>query len=140
LLRGIISKWTISLGGRERLFPLGVDMEVVCLSYSAGCLWRLGYPDQAFKRANDALALAQQLSHPSSPGYAYMFFGGVRRLRRELGTAQETAEHMIALSLEHGFTYWLAHATLQRGGAIAAQGKVKEGIAQLQEGSSRVKR
>ena len=41
---------------------------------------------------------------------------------------------LIALSAEHGFTDWLALATILRGWAMAEQGRNEEGIAQIQEG------
>ena len=97
-------------------------------------LWALGYPDQALKRGNEAVALAQALSHPHSLAFAECFLGYLRQYRREARAAQETAERLIALSAEHGFTDWLAHATITRGWAMAEQGHNEEGIAQIQEG------
>ena len=41
---------------------------------------------------------------------------------------------MIALSVEHGFSHWLAQATIERGWAMAEQGYKEEGIAQIREG------
>jgi adenylate cyclase len=41
---------------------------------------------------------------------------------------------MIALSIDHGLTDWLAWATTMRGWAIAERGRHEEGIAQIQEG------
>ncbi len=37
---------------------------VSCLSFVALALWALGYPDQALKRNQEALTVAQELSHP----------------------------------------------------------------------------
>ncbi len=53
-----------SLYDRERRRPLafrygGVDAGITCLSYAAWTLWHLGYPDEALRRGNEALALAQ---------------------------------------------------------------------------------
>src|SRR5205823_4960700 len=61
----------LSLYDRERHRPLalpftGIDSEVQCLSYAAYTLWALGYPDRALKRVNEAVELAQELSHPFS--------------------------------------------------------------------------
>ena len=39
---------------------LAIDAGVSCLSYMAMTLWQLGYPDQALKRGNEAVALAQR--------------------------------------------------------------------------------
>jgi predicted ATPase len=113
---------------------LGIDARVYCLSNAALTLWFLGYPDQALKRSNEAFALAQALSHPFSLGFAGLFVTILRAFRREARAAQETAERVIALSIEHGFTEFLSYATTLRGWAIARQGRHEEGIAQTQEG------
>jgi predicted ATPase len=129
----------ISLYDSERHRPLafrygGPDAGVYCLSHAAWTLWQLGYADQALKRGNEALALAQGLSHPFSLAFAGSFVGFLRQLRREARAAQEIAERAIALSAERGFTEFLAYATILRGWAMAGQGRNEEGIAQLQEG------
>jgi hypothetical protein len=55
-------------------------------------------------RGNEALALAQRLSHPYSLAFAGHFVGDLRQYRREVRAAQDTAESMIAISAEHGLT------------------------------------
>jgi adenylate cyclase len=97
-------------------------------------LWTLGYPDQALKRGNEAVALAQAQSHPLSVAFAEGVFGYLRQYRREASAAQEIAERLITLSTEHGFSHWLAQATIERGWAMAEEGHNKEGIAQIREG------
>jgi predicted ATPase len=62
------------------------------------------------------------------------FAAGFHFFRREWQLAQERAEAVITLSTEQGFPFWLAHGTIVRGGALAEQGQVKEGIAQMQHG------
>jgi predicted ATPase/class 3 adenylate cyclase len=124
----------ISLYDRERPMWIGFDTGVNCLSYMALTLWTLGYPDQALKRGSEAVALAQVLSHPLSLAFAEGPVGYLRQYRREARAAQETAESLISLSTEHGFTHWLAQATITRGWAIAKQGHGEEGIVQIQEG------
>ena len=44
-----------------------------CLSYAAWTLWMLGYPDQALQRSQEALTLAQELSHPFSLALGPLF-------------------------------------------------------------------
>jgi predicted ATPase len=113
---------------------LGLDARVRCLSSEALTLWQLGYPDQALKRGNEALALAQELSNPHSLAYAEFFAAVLLQLRRDARAAQENAEKMVALSAEHGLTDQLALATSLCGAVMAQQGCNEEGIAQLQEG------
>jgi predicted ATPase len=111
-----------------------LDAGVACLSIDVWNLWQLGYPDQALKRANEALALAQGLSHPLSLALARQSVTSLRECRREALAAQETAESGIALSTEYGFTQFLAVATFMHGWAVAEQGRRDEGIAQMREG------
>src|SRR6202035_3841472 len=104
----------------------GFDTGVSCLSYAAQTLWSLGYPDQALERGNEAIALAEALSHPHSLTFAEQFVGVLRQYRREARAAQEAAERQIAFSTEHGFALWLAWATILRGQSMAEQGRNEE--------------
>jgi predicted ATPase len=124
----------ISLYERERPMAIGIDTGVNCLSYMALTLWTLGYPDQAFKKGDEAVGLAQALSHPLSLAFAEGLVGYLHQYRREARAAQKIAERLISLSVEHGFPHWLAQATITRGWAMAEQGHGGEGIAQIQEG------
>ena len=45
---------------------------------------------------------------------------------------QERAEEMLALATDHHMRFWTLMGTLWRGSALAAQGQVEEGIAELQ--------
>jgi predicted ATPase len=92
--------------GRHRTltFRFGVDAGVNSLSYVARVLWFLGYPDQALKRINEALALARELSQPQTLVFAEVFTGFLHLYRREGSTAQEHGETIGALCAEHGLT------------------------------------
>ena len=129
---------TITLYDLERHRPLtvlyGFDVGVNCLAYAAFTLWGLGYPDQALKRVNEALALAQGLSRPVSLTFAEGCVALVRQYRREVRAVQENAESAIALAVERGVTEVLPIVTALRGWAMAEQGRHEEGIAQIQEG------
>jgi predicted ATPase len=94
----------------------------------------LGYPDQAFKRSQEALTLAQELSHPNSLAFALSFAAGLHRLRREGLSTQELAEALIALSTKQGFPHWLAQGAILQGWALAEQGQKEERIAQMRQG------
>jgi hypothetical protein len=56
---------------------------VACLCYASDLKWALGYPDQALKRSQGALALAQELSHPLSLAPARLWAASVHRLHGE---------------------------------------------------------
>jgi predicted ATPase len=110
------------------------DLRVDCLSWESYTLWHLGYPEQALKRSQEAIALAEELSHPFSLAYALGGAAFFHALRREGQLAQERAEASITLANEHGFPYWLTFGMVVRGWALTLQGQVEKGIAQMQQG------
>ena len=114
----------------------GQDPGVLGLSFLAWSLWYLGYPDQALQRSQEVQNLARELGHPLSLVFALRFSTAVYRLRREGQIAQARAEAVIALSGEQGFPFFRAGGTFLRGWALAEQGQVEEGIAEMQAGLS----
>ncbi|OGP94249.1 MAG: hypothetical protein A2157_01520 [Deltaproteobacteria bacterium RBG_16_47_11] len=112
----------------------GHDPGVCCRYFGAPAMWFLGYPDQALDRVNEAVNLAQDLSHPPSLTIALYWAARLHLYRREAQAVQERAEALIALSTEQGFPQWLAYGTILRGWALTAQGERAEGIAQIRQG------
>jgi predicted ATPase len=112
----------------------GADPGVYCLSGVALALWNLGYPAQALQRSQEALSLAQELSHPHSLAFALSLAARVHQLCREEQAAQELAEAVITLSTEQELAFWLAWGTTVRGGALVEQRQGEEGIAQIHQG------
>ena len=97
-------------------------------------MWILGYPDQALKRSQEALNLAQALSHPYSLAYAQLFATIHYQFRREKQATQALAEAQLTLSIEQGFAFWAAWGMMFRGWALVEQGQGEEGIAQISRG------
>jgi predicted ATPase len=121
---------------RDRLLAyryLFIDAGVNCLAYAAWTLWHLGYPDQAVERGNEALAIAQGLSHPHSLALAGFFIGTLRQHRREAHAARENALSVMRLSAEHGLPDWLGWATTLHAWALAQEGRSEEGLAQMRQ-------
>ena len=50
-------------------FTVGMTLEFAGLRHAARLLWLLGYPDQALQKSQDSMALARELSHPSTSGF-----------------------------------------------------------------------
>jgi predicted ATPase len=112
----------------------GQDLGMTCAAHLAHALWYLGYPDQALKSMQDTLTLAQELAHPLSLAFALDYAAVLHGNRHEGQAAQEYAEAVVALSIEQGFSQWLALGTRVRGWALVEQGVVVEGIAQMRQG------
>ncbi len=112
------------------------DVGVASLCMAVDALWHLGYPDQALQRSQEALTLAQELSHPFSLAWALERAAAIHHHRREGHPVQERAEALMALSTAQGFLYWLAVGTVWRGWALAEQGQREEGIAQIRQGQA----
>jgi class 3 adenylate cyclase/predicted ATPase len=112
------------------------DPVVACLAYAAWTLWHLGYPDQALQRSQEALAMAQELSHPYSSAMIFFFAAELHYLRREVEAVQERTAAAIALSAEQAFPFWLSQGTSLQGWAVAERGQREEGIAQMRQGFS----
>jgi class 3 adenylate cyclase/predicted ATPase len=128
----------ISVYDPDRHGPLvlrygGIDLGMVCLTHDAWTLWQLGYPDQALKRGNEALALGRRLSHPLSNAQCDYFVGILRQYRRDAHGVQEIAEGVIAQSAERGFVQFLSDAATLRGWALAQGKRKEEGVTLLQE-------
>jgi predicted ATPase len=140
---GIALLWSGELTAARTHLEQGIALSVLlqsrsqrvyALSQTALALWLLGYPDQAVKRSNEALTLAQAQSHPQSLAVALHFAAVLHQLRREVQAVQARAEAVIALTTEQGFRMWLAAGTVARGWALAEQGQGEAGIAQIRQG------
>jgi predicted ATPase len=112
----------------------GHDPGVCCRYFGGSAMWFLGYPDQALDRVNEAVNLAQDLSHPPSLCITLCHAARLHLYRGEPQGSQERAEAAIALCSKHGFALFLSWATMVRGWALTAQGEGAEGIAQMRQG------
>jgi class 3 adenylate cyclase/tetratricopeptide (TPR) repeat protein len=113
---------------------LSSDPYAEMLAYLALTLAYLGYIDQGRSRLNEALSEARRLRHTHTQalvlGIATAFMGS---LTCSLET-QRHAEELLALSTEHGFSFWLDMGTAFRGLSLTALGQAQEGLTLLRQG------
>jgi len=119
---------------RSLAFRHGRDPGVTSRYAAALVLWLLGYPSQALQRSQEAIHLAQELSHAYSMALALYWAAECHRYRREDQAAHKCVEAAIALATEQGFTQYVVRGTILRGGVLAAQGQGEAGIAQMRQG------
>jgi predicted ATPase len=115
-------------------FLYGQDPGIFCRVLAAWDLCLLGYPDQALKRSQEALVVAQEVIHPFSVAAAQTFFALTHQFRHEGQAAQEQAEAAVELSAQQGFPFFLAFGIIMIGWARVEQGQVEEGISQVRQG------
>jgi predicted ATPase len=118
-----------ALGLRRGLAP-----GVWCLGFAASTLWCLGSPAQALRRGQEALTLAQELTHPYSLAFAQHCAASVHQRRREAAAVQEYAAALLALATRQGFPLYRGFGLCWRGWALAAQGQGEAGLTQLRQG------
>jgi predicted ATPase len=111
---------------------------VVCLAFGANTLWCLGYPAQAVRRSQEALALAQALAHPASLALAHYWAAFLHYRRREVSAVQAHADTLLTLATAQGFPLWVGLGTCWRGWVLTMQGQSEAGLAQLRQGLAAV--
>jgi predicted ATPase/class 3 adenylate cyclase len=104
------------------------------LGVAANTLWCLGYPAQAMRRGQEALALAQALAHPYSLAFAQHLTAFLYYRRWEAPAVQTQAETLLTLATAQGFSLFVRYGTCWQGWALAMQGQGEAGLAQLRQG------
>jgi predicted ATPase len=123
---------------RELALHHGVALGVRCLAMAAWTVWCLGYPAQALRRSQEAMALAQTLDHPYSLGLAHHYAACLHHHRREALAVQAQAEALIPLGMTQGFPLWEGFGRFWRGWVLAMQTSDGAGLAQMRQGLATV--
>jgi predicted ATPase len=119
---------------RSLAFRFGFNCASTCYFFLGRVLWHLGYPDQALASAEQAVAIAETVSHPVSRASALSWAAALHQLRGEVGRAREVAEIDLVVTAEEIIPFFRAHGVMLRGWALVEEGHGEEGIAQLREG------
>jgi tetratricopeptide (TPR) repeat protein len=95
-------------------------------------LWLLGYPDQALRSADAAVALAESLKHVPSLAHAMMWRCAVCDVpRRDTVSARQCSDKLMALAAERGFALYRAVAGMIGGWSLVHQGSADAGLPAL---------
>jgi predicted ATPase len=109
-------------------FLFGHDLGVHALGWASNYLWALGYPDQAFQRSEEAIALAQQLDHSYALCIALLLSAWCRAYSRDFRAARILDDQLARVASEQGYVLWEAGSGC-RGRIQAEEGRPEEGIA-----------
>jgi DNA-binding winged helix-turn-helix (wHTH) protein/predicted negative regulator of RcsB-dependent stress response len=130
VLTAAIDGFSQERGASRVLAPDDPEVSSACtLSLT---LWIFGYPQQALNWTQGALNRATGLGAQFSIAIAHCFRAILMRFLRNSAATLAEADKAIAICNEFGFGYWSAQASLERGWAIAMQGRASEGIKEIQ--------
>jgi predicted ATPase/class 3 adenylate cyclase len=112
------------------------DPGAVCLFVLGRALWMLGYPDQAVRRSEQAIAVAQATAHAASIAEAMIWRAEIALLRGEVQDARQRTAAALTLVTEYGLPVWSGQAIMMHGWALSEGGHSADGVAQIREGLS----
>jgi class 3 adenylate cyclase/predicted ATPase len=108
------------------------DVGVTSLSVASMVRYLQGDEELAMAASRDAIALAESLRHPFSQAYALGCAAWLHSYRRDLPLSYARAQDTMVLSQSQALNWWLLWGTILAGRGMAAEGKVNEGIAQME--------
>ncbi len=112
----------------------GDDPGVTCLSYGALTLWFLGYPEQALRNSQKALASARDLGLPYNMAFALDITSWIHLYRGERQDAQACLDSLWPLVSDQGFEFFTAETAILQGWMMTEQGREAEGLDQMRPG------
>jgi predicted ATPase/DNA-binding winged helix-turn-helix (wHTH) protein len=118
-------------GNTERF---GQDPGVACLAFGSIALLLLDRREQALRASEKSLALAHQLSQPTSTALALHFAAMLHQLRGDHALTEHFAQAALDLATDEGFSFWQAGARVLRGWAWSVQGAGDIAITEIQRG------
>jgi class 3 adenylate cyclase/predicted ATPase len=119
---------------RSMAFTYGQDPSVVSRAFAAHVVWYLGFPNQALRMMDTALALATELAHPFTLAVTLDHAAWLHQYRREGPSARDRAEATMTLAAAQGFPFFFAQGTILHGWSLAEQGRMEEGITEIRRG------
>ena len=113
-------------------FSYGGHDTAVCGKAIGGMsLWLLGYPDQAIRSTDAAVALAESMGHAPSLSHALLFASQCRKYCRDASAVISMTDRLIALAREHRLMLYHAIGGVLHGWALAHQCEIDKGLAEL---------
>ena len=122
---------------RELAFRYGnLDPGATCLAYAGCSLCLLGHIDQATRRSQESLQVAEETSHRFTLSRALNWNSQLYQFCRDRETVRELAGRAFKLATESGFPLVLAQAPIMLGWAAIEMEAHEEGIDKMKEGLS----
>jgi predicted ATPase/class 3 adenylate cyclase len=121
---------------RPLTFLFAQNPRVTTLGFLSFVYFELGYPEQALRLIEQALAESRELAHFNTTAFAHTYASSMHQLRGEWQATRQHAEALITLSSEQRLAYWIAAGHFFHGWAVARGGDLETGLAELREGAA----
>lgn len=119
---------------RTLAFRYGQDPRAAALTFRAWTEWALGYPETALRHSREAIALARDLGHATTMGYALSTAPYVHWFCGDMDGAARAAEEAASFSSEQRLPFWRAMARIVSGRVAVEHGQVEHGLAEIRAG------
>jgi class 3 adenylate cyclase/predicted ATPase len=114
-------------------YEYGVDPVGASYAYAAWCWWLLGYPDQAVRLGDEALAILDRIKHGYSRSRGLYWNSCLHAYRREWPIVAERAAAAIASAQDHGLAMVVAVGRIMRASARAMLEPHDEFVVEIRE-------
>jgi len=115
-------------------FPGRLHPRIISSAWLLRPLWQLGYADQAQRRCQEALALAQQFGHTPSLALVHYFAAMLSQSRRDAAATYARADALMAFATAQGLVHRVEQGRILLGWALAMQGDTAAGVQQIHQG------
>jgi serine/threonine protein kinase/predicted ATPase len=112
----------------------GQDPGVLNTLYTAWSAWYLGFPDEALRRAEQAVELARTLQHPLTITIALTYLALVHNYRGEHQIASVLAREAMDTAIQHKLALWQAMSKIEYGWALIGLGERARGGELIKDG------
>jgi predicted ATPase len=114
-------------------YEYGIDLGATNFGYAAWCLWLLGYPDQALRLGDEALAIVERIRHGYTHPRCLYWNSALHSYRREWPIVGERAAAAIVSAQEQGSAMVVAVGRLMRATAQAMLDPRDEFVTEIRE-------
>ncbi len=127
---------------RERLIGrmLGLSSCVGLLTYEYVALWMLGLPERSMRTSERCVALAREVGHPPSIGFALTARAGSCYLQGDAKGTLTTGDEALRVAREERLGFFEPIITAYRGWGLSELGEPAEGLAQIRGATERYRR
>jgi predicted ATPase len=112
----------------------GHDIGVAALMHAAMAAWFLGRLGQSRETADEAQSIAEDLAHPNTLAYSYLWAAFTRLAARDMSGARRISESMLSYCEARGMPTWAAVGRCMLGAAETVGEEIESALGQLRSG------